>query len=712
MRRTSAAELVFRGRNVPLDGELCSAIGGRHRRTWERFTPRGHAHLVVYMSRPASEEVAPWSIDIDAELLSVDAEFDGFPYPLRDLHGQVGVHGDTFDVAGVRGRCGAGALHADGTVRTSSEGLEQLDLHLRADAVPLDDALLAALPADGRRAVASLAATGVAAMDVRLTDVGGEVTYDITARLEDVCVEPDDFPLPVESLTGDVLIQPARVTLKDLAGEASGGVVRMSGQIARDGTDATSVEMRGERILLTEALRAALPERVRAQLAPWQIEGPFNVEGWIGGAPPEHRVRLGLDDATICYAPFALPWRITGGQVVVAEERVRFCDVRAVRGPAELALSGEVDGAGGDMRIALAGLELDEDVRTALPWRWRRRWNDLAPRGALDVRHGVLNWVRAYPESETNWRLAGQVHLNDVDLATVLPLRGASGRIDLAGEARGSLAEVFLKGDIRLDRLMVGEHVLTDVSGRLLRDGLGERLRFDELHARMYDGTVSGEVNIEADGGASRYAIEATVQRAQVHGLVDARSGHVEAVGPAEALAPLSGHVDGRFYLTGVTGESAQRRGGGRIQVRDAELYRLPLLLSVLHVINLSIPENSAFQSGSAQLTIVGDELRLGNIELIGGALVLIGQGSMALSTGALDLQLVAVSPHRWARMPVVSEMLEGMARELVEVHVTGTLQEPKAVARPLRNVEAVLDALLTLREIPTEERQAVAPGP
>ena len=56
------------------------------------------------------------------------------------------------------------------------------------------------------------------------------------------------------------------------------------------------------------------------------------------------------------------------------------------------------------------------------------------------------------------------------------------------------------------------------------------------------------------------------------------------------------GYVDGRFFVTGDSDDISSQRGGGKIVLKNAELYRLPLLLTVLHVINLSVPEESVFQ--------------------------------------------------------------------------------------------------------------------
>ena len=42
----------------------------------------------------------------------------------------------------------------------------------------------------------------------------------------------------------------------------------------------------------------------------------------------------------------------------------------------------------------------------------------------------------------------------------------------------------------------------------------------------------------------------------------------------------------------------------------------------------------------------------------------------------------------------MLTEFIEGAARELVEVHLSGTLEKPTIVAHPLRSVDAAIKTL------------------
>ena len=145
------------------------------------------------------------------------------------------------------------------------------------------------------------------------------------------------------------------------------------------------------------------------------------------------------------------------------------------------------------------------------------------------------------------------------------------------------------------------------------------------------------------------------------------------------------GRADGHLYLSGVVGDPTQKRGGGRFEIVDGHIYRLPLVLAILHVLNLSIPDADVFDDARADFFITGNRVQLEDIVLRDSALALVGTGSLTLPDRGLDLDLVNVGVHRWARVPLLTDFVEGASREFVELHVTGPLSRPTVRARPLR---------------------------
>jgi hypothetical protein len=126
--------------------------------------------------------------------------------------------------------------------------------------------------------------------------------------------------------------------------------------------------------------------------------------------------------------------------------------------------------------------------------------------------------------------------------------------------------------------------------------------------------------------------------------------------------------------------------------VRDAQIWKLPIVFAIFQVLNLT-PDENVFHDGRLKYVLSQDDLTFERIDLQGKAMSFVGGGRMDLRTGQLDLTLLAGSPVR-IRLPLLTELWEGAWRELLEVRVLGTLDQPRIVPRPLRSLGRALDTL------------------
>ena len=113
-------------------------------------------------------------------------------------------------------------------------------------------------------------------------------------------------------------------------------------------------------------------------------------------------------------------------------------------------------------------------------------------------------------------------------------------------------------------------------------------------------------------------------------------------------------------------------------------------------MINLTVPEEGAFQDCKFGFAIRGDRMFLNDIALYGSALTLRGSGEMNIETTELDLDLDVYSPRKALKIPLLTALLEGAAQELAEVNVTGPAASPRITTRPLRGIRRLFDSAST----------------
>ena len=132
--------------------------------------------------------------------------------------------------------------------------------------------------------------------------------------------------------------------------------------------------------------------------------------------------------------------------------------------------------------------------------------------------------------------------------------------------------------------------------------------------------------------------------------------------------------------------------------IRNAQMFKVPLLLAILQVIHFAVDDDNAFHDGMFSFIVDGEELILEEIDLRGKAVSMVGAGRVRVPTQAMHLVLLVGSPLRLPRVAVLSELLEGVARELMEVHVEGTLDKPTFRAEIVRSVKKTLQTILNMR--------------
>ncbi len=698
----TAGELHITGQDVPIDRDLHNALNEHYRSIWDRFELDGRADLDVRLTRAPGtpERTEPWRTVVEARFTDLDATFRRFPYPVEHLAGALGIDSQTFTVQDLSGRCGPGRVTFNGRATVGGDGSSRLDLRIDASDLAFEPRLLDALPVDARRLVQRFDPHGCFDLAGRLaTDADtGRLTHDLKLSLRGAGFAYADLPIPVSEVRGEIELTPTRIAVPQLEGRwRDGGItIRGSHDVSAQG-GGTRFEVNCRELRLDDELRRLLPETLQRVLAQVEIDGPLDtVTTVIGtGAQADRRIEqttlVTLADTTLTYRPFPLPLVGVRGSVSIGPRGIELRDLAGECGEGRVTISGELvredDGVSGSLHLAARGMQFDDVLREALPWRLRRTWNNARPTGRCDLELPRLDLSTGDGRNGRRWDFDARMTLADVSLDLGIKLDEAAGT--LAGTGTLDAEGLELAGEFELDRARINGYELTGLSGYLARSADGTSLTFDELKGDLYGGSFAGQIEVDQSQSPARYACRATIAGAELRGLVNAGR-------PAESR-PLAagGRCDADLFIRGQVGDPHGAEGGGHVDLYEAQLFRLPLMLDILNVLDLAAPANGPAQAASADFVILGAEVELNDILVRDPTVALAGSGRLRRDPYELDLRLIAVSPHRWFKLPVVTELLEGAARELVELEVRGPLSGPSVQARPLRGVSGAMETLL-----------------
>ena len=241
-----------------------------------------------------------------------------------------------------------------------------------------------------------------------------------------------------------------------------------------------------------------------------------------------------------------------------------------------------------------------------------------APSSSLDVvvprlamSHGRLTVTREAKGS--------LVDANDIDLATSLSRVGST----LGGEGQLSIASIRVAERVEIRPLTAP-----------LRFQGGE-LTLAPLSGQMADGVLKGKATVGLTG-STRYAVSLELSDARAESLLASLGGR-----------KLSGRLQAQAIFTG-TAEGTT--GQGHAEIRDGQLYDLPVLGAVATALDLPLLREQRFQEGAIDFVLAGDLLRTPVVRFIAGDVKILGKGEIRLATGELAHELTLLVPQATVR--------------------------------------------------------------
>jgi hypothetical protein len=200
------------------------------------------------------------------------------------------------------------------------------------------------------------------------------------------------------------------------------------------------------------------------------------------------------------------------------------------------------------------------------------------------------------------------------------------------------------------------------------------------MEAKSCGGVVGGNVLLSfPDEGASRYALNLAVRNADVAQLAQ------------EGETDVKGQLTASLALEGAWGALSERRGRGDVVASGRGMYKVPLVLGLMQVTNLSVPLSGPFSEATARYSVEGQKIFFDNIALRSDTMVMTGEGSLDFNNRQVRMTFVTDNP-RGLKVPFLNDLLQGARQELFKIKVHGTIQEPKVSAGVMGTFTTTID--------------------
>jgi hypothetical protein len=402
------------------------------------------------------------------------------------------------------------------------------------------------------------------------------------------------------------------------------------------------------------------------------------------------------------------------GVIRYRDGRAELERIRAEHGRTMLAAEGQCDFSdNGSWSLRLKNfsvdrLRADHDLLTALPGSLKRAVTQLKPSGQINLR-GTVGFSRedsADAKLQAQWDVVADLLQTNLDCG--IRLDNLFGSVRLMGDSNGD--RFNSRGELALDSATYNQFQFTEVMGPLFIDN--SRVLFGawaerpqpgrparHITGKLCRGTIAGEAQvIFAD--APQYAMQASLSDADLQQLVSEHlSSKLEATGRVIANLQLQGVGYGAHTLT----------GKGSIRLHDADIYELPVMVSLLKILSVRQPDATAFTKSDIDFRVQGEHLLFDRINFNGDAVSLLGKGQMSFDR-QLDLTFHAMVGRDDAnfQIPILRNVIGEASQQIMQIRVTGSCDEPLTRSEAFPGVNQALQALQA--EMQPVEREAALP--
>lgn len=715
--RFAAARFDIHGKRVPVNDELLDSLPQQPARWIRDYQVAGAVDTEVTITRERSNPAlgaSPWDNKIQVRFDDLSARFSQFPIPVTGIAGSATVTNDVIEVPLATGRVEDGTISVNGIVDTHAGGLNRLSCRISANDIALSKQLLDAAPVSLRDKLDSLQADGCVSLDSTLDVLEDHsIRHATNVRLRDLTLRPTLFPIAITQGWADLRLDTNNVELLRARGYFGESELFAKGQSGNETQSDGDWVLEAQSLVINQELIDAAPPPVRAALSDWRIDKPVGVQlrvrqqdgalDWSG--------RVQINDSTIHYRNLPNPLdsvfatiQFSPGELRCSQAQARYAGASI---DADVTARLNASPASGRIRLDVKGLELDDYTRSLLPEQAKRVWDQLTPSGRVDVVVDDVQFQAAHDSQPSTWSVDGKIFPREVRLnQDKVTIR--SGVVPFEGMLVDRLGGITLSGELRESQTMLFDQQIDSANANwfFARTASGQgRAAITGFRGQVHQGSATSEAQLVFDGRDSQYRIEASIQEAQLEPWIDAwraaRSDteSTELRRGRRVAEEVRGTLNAEVRIAGTLDDPASRTGGGQFEVRDGYIYKLPIFLAILNVLNINVPNNDVLSEAESQFFITGNTVRLNNIEIMGDSLSLVGSGTLSLSDHSVDLTLMNAGGGRLASVPVLAELWEGASRELVELRVTGPLSSPQVRASPFRGMTEEFKKLFQKRK-------------
>ena len=721
---TSPMTWEARLHGLQLDEQLSRSLPASLQEVWNRFQPAG----VVNADVKLIYEQGRWVPHVSVQCLDVSFMCHEFPYRMHAGRGTFQLDDQRLQLQ-LEAQASGSTVHFEGELVNPGPRYTGW-VHARSTApIPIDQQMIDALQPKPRKIVESLNPRGAITFQARMErndPTRIKPSLQLTMQLQDCTIQYDRFPYPLHHIRGTVEMADGNLVFRDLTARNDSGNIACQGYWHKNVAGSELVlNFTGTDIPLEDELRDALPEATRrmwTQIRPRGAIDQLDVGLRYDAAARNMSLQLtahksagtqNIGERSISIEPEWFPYRMEEltGTVDYRDGNVLLKDIRMRHGNTTVVLAGQCDVTpDGAWQVQLEKLvaerlQANHNLVSALPRKLGAALASLNLVGPVNLNGSVgLRGNRAAGVPVTAvWNL--HIDLAGGSIQKGIHLEHIHGTVHVAGAFDGR--EARSRGELAIDSLVYDDIQVTqvrgpfriDLSGLLLgawAEGAQPAASRRQLTARVYNGTVSGDGHVSF-GEDRRFKVNASVAGSDLAQIAREKF---------STSQKLKGTAFATLDLTGTSHGTHTWQGKGIVRLRDADIYELPVMVSLLKVLSINEPDRTAFTTSDIDYRIDGDHLYLDRVDFSGNLFSLKGSGEISFAR-EMNLDFYTMIGRHELSIPILQPLLGEASRQFMLIHVTGPFDQPKTSREAFPGLNETFQQLFPENDAPQSQRRA-----
>lgn len=356
----------------------------------------------TFLATHNANDPQPVQFEVDGGLSGGRIDDPRLPHPLTDVQGSFHCDNGGCSIENLTARSGQAEIRFNCVQQGYNEN-SPLALSLHCEDLALDADLWSALPSAWQAEWRKYLPAGLIDADLKMKFDGAAWNPELAVRCRDVSLSYYLFPYRLEHCQGTFTLDGNLMKVIGLRAFSGTREVRIDGEFLNPGDDFVGqIQIGGHEVPIDDRLLAALPDKCREMICSLNPTGTFNfgLKVWRTAepqAPVQMSLGAALTDCSIRYAGFPYPLSNIRGVIELHNGAWEFRDLTGTNDTGLVKCHGWLRPTPQGEMLAVdfsaEGLPLDTELRNALTLPMQRLWNNLQPRGFVQVPNCQIRYL-------------------------------------------------------------------------------------------------------------------------------------------------------------------------------------------------------------------------------------------------------------------------------------------------------------------------------